>query len=819
MDDIRSAWRALRNAPLLSSSIVLSLALGLGANTAIFSVVNALLLRPLPVRNPDRLVTVSSAFALGHGFKAGAGMNYDMWLRMNERLQAFEDGFAWAPGRVDLSQGGEVQPADALFASGGFFSTLGVPPLLGRAFTRKDDVRGGGPDGLVVVISYALWQRRFGGSGSVLGASLPIDGVPCSVIGVMPPAFLGIEIGQPFDVAIPLALEPAIRGARASLHHPAALMLTVMLRLRENRSLETATSALRAAQPDILGMSGGETPRGPQYLREPYVLVPAATGTSDRSGLRRQYARPLMTVLAVVLLVLIVACVNIANLLLARATSRRHEMSVRLALGASRWRLARLHLAESLVLALISAAVALLFAYWASRAVVAGLSTVDGRIALDLSFDWRVMAVTGIVALATAVLFGTGPALTASRADPIRALRDQRTISSRAGLSMSLVAAQVAVSLVLLICAGLLLSTFRRLATLPLGFDPDRVLVVQVDTARAHSDASTRMDYFARLLEVTQSVPGVSRAAGSTITPFSDATKSPLFSEPGRVREHVVSPGFFETYGIDLRAGRDFDRSDAATAHRVVIVSEGYVRQFLEKRHPLGATIDTGPCGPRAGRCTIVGVVRDVVFGAPRSGARPTLYFPLAQSGGMVAPVRTSVSISVRAGLGSPARLAPSVADALMNVDRRLAFSFRPLEQDVRVTFVRERLLAAVSGFFAALALLLSGLGLYGVTAYAVARRRAEIGIRLALGATGRGVVTLIVSRFLLVVAVGLLVGVVGALWASSLIASLLHGVGPRDPSTLLAAAAILAGIATISSVAGALRAARIQPAEVLRQV
>lgn len=819
MDDIRSAFRALRTSPLVSSSIILSLALGIGANTAIFSVVNALLLRPLPVRNPDRLVTVSSAFALDHGFKAGAGMNYDMWLRMDERLQVFEDGFAWAPGRVNLSQAGEMQPADALFVSGGFFSTLGVPSLLGRTFTRKDDVHGGGPDGLVVVISHALWQRRFGGSGSVLGASLPIDAVPCTVIGVMPPGFLGIEVGQPFDVAIPLGLEPAIRGARASLHHPAALMLTAMLRLREDQSLESATSALRAAQPDILGMSGGETPRGPKYLTEPYVLVPAATGTSDRSGLRRQYARPLMTVLAVVLLVLIVACVNIANLLLARATARRHEMSVRLAVGASRWQLARLHLAESLVLALVGAAGASVFAYWAGRAVVAGLSTVDARIALDLSFDWRVMAVTGIVALATAVLFGTGPAWSASHADPVNALRDQRTISTRAGLSMSLVAAQVAVSLVLLIGAGLLLSTFRRLATQPLGLDTDRVLVVQVDTARAHSEASTRMDYYARLVEIAQSVPGVERAAGSMITPFGEATKSPLFSEPGRVREHVVSPGFFETYGIDIRAGRDFDRRDAASAHRVVIVSEGYVRQFLDSRNPLGTTIDTGPCAPRAGTCTIVGVVRDVVFGAPRGGARPTLYFPLSQSAGMVAPVRTSVSISVRSAIESPARLAPSLADALMNVDQRLAFSFRPLEQDVRATFVQERLLAGVSGFFATLALLLSGLGLYGVTAYAVARRRTEIGIRLALGATQRGVVRLIVSRFLLVVGVGILMGVVAAFWASSLIASLLHGLGPRDPATLFAAAAVLAGIAAISSVAGALRAARVQPAEVLRQV
>ena len=817
MDDFRSAFRALRTSPLLSTSIILSLSLGIGANTAIFSLVNALLLRPLPVNDPARLVTVSSGFALNRGFKAGAGMNYDMWLRMSEHLQAFEDGFAWAPGRVDLSQGGEIQPADALFTTGGFFSTMGVAPLVGRTFTPQDDVRGGGPDGRAVVISYGLWQQRFGGSGGVLGASLPIEGVPCTVIGVMPPEFFGIEVGQPFDLAIPLALEPAIRGARASLHHPSALMLTVMLRVKEGQSLEAATATLRNVQPEILGVTGGGAPRRiPEFLRDPYVLVPSSTGTSDRSGLRREYARPLMTILAVVALVLLVACVNIANLLLARAATRRHEMSVRSALGASRWRLARQLLAESLILAVISAVGALLFAYWASRAAVSGLSTADAPVLLDLSFDWRVTSVTAAVALATALLFGIGPAFTASRAEPIDALRDSRTSTMRGGLSMSLVTAQVAVSLVLLVCAGLLLSTFRRLATLPLGFDSDRVLVVDVDTARAHADASTRIGYFSRLVEVAQSIPGVARAAGSTMTPFSDMTKSPLFSEPGRIRQHAVSPGFFATYGIDLRAGRDFDDRDIATAPRVVIVSEGYVRQFLQNRPPLGAT---DPCSPRDGSCTIVGVVRDIVFGAPRGGARPTIYSPLAQSAGMMAPGRTTVSISVRAATGSPLRLARSVSDALVNQDRRLSFSFRPLEQDVHATFTQERLVAAVSGFFAALALLLSGLGLYGISAHTVARRRTEIGIRLALGATPKGIVALILSRFLLVVCAGLLTGVMGALWSASLIASLLHGVGSRDVPTIVAAGLVLAAVAAISTLTGALRATRIEPAEVLRQV
>ena len=820
MDDLRLALRALRNAPIVSAAAVLSLALGIGANTAIFGVINALLLRALPVAEPHRLVTVSSGYALDHGFKAGAGVNYDMWMRMSEHLETFDGGFAWAPARVDLSSGGERQPAEALFASGGFLSTLGVPALLGRTFGVADDVRGGGQDGLVAVISYGLWQRRFAGAATVVGAALPVDGVPCTIVGVMPPEFFGIEVGQPFDVVLPLAIEPAVRRARAFLHHPSALMLTVMLRLRRDQSLESATAALRAFQPDILGIQSGQSPqRMPAFLKDPYVLVPAATGTSDRSGLRRLYAQPLMTVLVVVVLVLLVACVNIANLLLARATARRHEMSIRLALGATRWRLARQLLVESLVIAIVGALCGLLFASWASRAVVAGLSTGETRVSLVLSRDGRVMAMTAGVAVATCVLFGIGPAIRATRAAPIEALKEQGRVGGpRADLSTSLVVGQIAVSLVLLVAAGLFLSTFKRLAALPLGFDPDRVLVVNVDSARAAVDPATRIDYFRQLVETAQSVPGVVRAAGSMITPFSQATKSPLFSEPGRVHQHVVSPGFFDVYGIDIRAGRDFDDRDTATAPRVVIVSEAYVRKFLSERSPLGAIIDSGPCDGGRGRCTVVGVVSEAVFGPPRGGARPTMYIPLSQTSGVGPPGRTEISISVRTAGASPALLARGIATALTSVDRNLTFSFRPLVQDVHAALTQERMVAWVSGFFGGLALLLSALGLYGMTAYAVTRRRTEIGVRVALGATPANVIRLVLTRILAGVLAGLAIGIPIALWTGKLVAALLYGVAARDPGTIGLAALTLAAVAVIASLTAAFRATLIEPAEVLRQ-
>ena len=380
MHDLRSAWRALRQSPVLSAAAILSLALGMGANTALFSVVDALLLRDAARSSArsagDGLVRIRARSRL-QGRRRHELRHLDAHARAGPGTTSFDDGFAWAPVRVDLSDGGEMQPADALFASGGFFTTLGVPALLGRTFTPADDQQGGGPEGVVAVISYRVWQRRFNGAADVIGTALPVDGVRCTVIGVMPPDFFGIEVGQPFDVALPLAVEPIVRGARASLHHPSALMLTAMFRLAPGQSVDAATAALRAMQPDILGLSGASPRQVPAMLKDPYVLVPAASGTSDRSGLRRVYTRPLLTILAVVVLVLLVACVNIANLLMVRAAARRHEMSVRLALGSSRWQLARQLLAESLLLAGLGAAAGLVFAAVGESA--RGCQSLDAR--------------------------------------------------------------------------------------------------------------------------------------------------------------------------------------------------------------------------------------------------------------------------------------------------------------------------------------------------------------------------------------------------------------------------------------------------------
>ena len=828
MGDVQLAVRSLKAAPAVTTAAVLTLVLGIGATTAIFSVANGLVLRPLPVKRPQDLVTITSDTALRFGFYGGAGWNYPMWDRLRQRADAFDGAFAWMLQRFDLAEGGEMQPVNGLVASGGFFDTLGVPPILGRSFTSADDVRGGGPDGAVAVISHSLWQRRFGGRPDVAGSRLVIDRVPVTIVGVAPSWFTGVDVGQPFDVAIPFATEALVRGPRSIVNSERALILTVMLRRKPDQGMAAATAALRTLQPDIVG------PNAPQFVQEPFVLVDGSRGLSDRSRLRQNYQYPLAILSIVAGIVLVIVCLNVANLLLTRASTRRQDLGVRLALGASPWRLARQQLVEALALGSVGAAGGLLFAAWAGRALVTQLPFPDTPFAIELPLDWRVFAFTFGVALIAVVLFGTLPAVYAMRVSPIEALRHAgRDSGARpiGPLSNALVVAQIALSIVLLSGAGLFIRTMNRLASVPLGFDPASMFVVSV-TARPTLKPADPAQMRDRLLEAVTAVPGVKQAAASVWTPVGTGGGGLLTDARGRrmstdargrpvdisrqVAFNFVTPGWFGTYRTPVMTGREFETSDGPAAPRVAVVNEALRRNLLADGPALGAAINAGPCDP--GGCTVVGVVANAVYGQSlRDSAPPTVYVPLAQSAGL-APPNALVRISVRAS-GDAADTMSGIAARLHAVDPELSFTFRRLETDLDASLGQERLLALLAGFFGAIALVLSGVGLYGVSSYAAASRRAEIGIRLALGAQPPAVVRAMLTRIALLVLIGTAAGVMFALWLARFVAPLLYGLEPNDPVTLAASALGLAAVAAVAGWIPASRATRVDPAQVLRQV
>jgi predicted permease len=825
MQDLRLAFRSLLGTPVVSCVAVLSLALGIGANTAIFSLVNSLMLRALPVRQPQQLAMITDD--AGRGI---ASWTNPIWEQMRQRRDVFDGVFAWSAARFNLSAGGETQFVDGLWASGDMFATLGVSAMLGRTFTAADDARGGGPDGPVAVISYAFWQRRYGGGADAIGRRLVLDRVPFSIIGVTGPDFFGPDVGRSFDVAIPIGTEPLFRGKESALDQRSFWWLTVMARLKPDQSVDAGTAAIRNHQPQIREATMPQDWRPSDqanYLKEKFTLRPASTGNSS---LRSRYVRPLWTILVVVGLVLLIACANIANLLLARATARRHEWSVRLALGASRWRLVRLLLTESLLLAGSGAVLGLVVARWGSQLLVRQLSTQTNTVFLDLTLDWRVLAFTTMVTILTALLFGTAPAFRAADVAPIDALKEHgRGTSSEARMSMAsgLVVAQVALSVVLVVAAGLFMRTFSSLASLHLGFDRDRVLVVNVNAQRTEIPPAERLEAYQRIREAVVAVPGVSSAAISFVTPVSGTTWNQLISVSGGIelpeRQRVsnfnaITPGWMQTFGTPIVAGRDIASADRRNAPLVILVNQAFAKKFLNGASPLGHTVTIGGGTPFAQPPReVVGVVADAVYRSLREPVPATMYIPLAQHIDDRRPPPAAIAISVRPRSGEPALVARSVGAAIANVDKDLALTFRPLADQVNASLTQERVVAMLSGFFGGLALLLAGLGLYGVTSYAVSRRRTEIGIRMALGAAPTGVVRLVLSRVTMLVAIGVIVGAGASVWASKFVATLLYGLEPRDPVTLVGASITLAAVGALAGWLPARRASRIDPAEVLR--
>jgi predicted permease len=691
--------------------------------------------------------------------------------------------------------------------------------------TPADDGLAGGPDGTAAVLSYTAWKRRFNGDAGAVGTHVLLDRAPVTIVGVLPPSFLGTEVGRTFDFFLPgravLSTTPFDRYSTA---------LNVIVRLKPGQTLESSAAALRGLQPELRSTTRPPNEPSSEYLKEPLTLALAGGGTSGgTSSLRERFARPLAAVFAVVLMVLLIAAANVANMQLARGTARRHELSVRLALGSSRWQVARLLIAESALVAAVGAALGVVFAEWAGKVLVAQLSTSTRPISFDAPIDWRVLAFAGAIMIATTILFGVAPAIHASRVAPIDALKDrgQNAHAGRAGLSSLVVVAQVAVSLALVVAAGLFVRTFSHLTQVPLGFDRSDTLLVTIRTPTV--PGIERNALYHRVVKAVAAVPGVESAGGSNNAPLAGTLNGDfVVSQPGtspppgaeRIKQSDwITPGMFAAFGIAVTAGRDFDDRETPTTPKVMIVNEAFARRFSPGASPIGKplTLTFRAQGDYSlGTMTVVGVVRDSVFRSIRSPDEPTVYLALGQDTSPI--LTTNFYLGVRSTRQPPQQLTRAVSAAILGVNRDIVLKARPIGDEVRDAMAQDRIVAELSGFFGGLALLLAGLGLYGVTSYAVTRRRAELGIRMALGAAPGGVIRLVLSRVTLLVAVGVVVGGGIAVWASKFATALLYGVEPRDPATLVGAAVTLAAVGALAGWLPAYRASRIDPAEILRE-
>ena len=820
--DLTFALRQMRRTPIVSGVALVSLALGIGANVAIFSLVNALVLKPLPVPEPDRLVIVGLERPMGND----TAVTNPIWEYMRDHQQALMEVAAYGNPRFNLNSGGETRNAQGLFVSGRFFGTLGVTAHIGRTFTADDDRRGGGPDGPVAVLSYGFWQREYGGRSDVLGQSISLDGHPFTIIGVSQRDFLGVQIGRAFDVAAPIGTEPLIRGRESSLDRRSSWWLIMIGRLAPGQTSEQAQSELRSFQPEVRDATMPQdwlADDRKQFLSEPFALMPGGTGVSN---LRARYSRPLYVLLGIVGLVLTIACANMANLLLAQSVARRKELAVRLSLGAGRWRLVRQLLVESIMLSTIGALTGLLIARWGSRAIVAMLSTRTQVIEVNLAMDWRVFAFTTAVGVITGLLFGVAPAFRGTRLTPADALRDHsRGVVSGGGrfqIGHGLVAMQVALSFVLVFGSTLFVRTLVALTSQEMGFEGSHALVGNLDLRGTGVAADNRLQMFTRVREALSAVPGVEAAAISFVTPVSGSTWNLEINVPGYASNNRrgvlfngISPNFFKTMATPLVAGRDLADTDRAGAPEVIIVNDAFARKYFNGENPIGRTFDIVGFNERfpTRHMNIIGMVGDTKYQRLREEAQPIMYGALAQEREISSGARVVVRTT-----GAPFDSRNAIVRAIAGVHKDIAVDLKRLDEDLGANVLQERLVATLSGLFGVLALLLAALGLYGVMSYSVSRRRNEIGIRMALGAEPGTVVGLVLKNVAFITIAGLIVGAGAAVATGRFINTLLYNLAATDTTMIVVTAITLAAAAAIAGYLAARRAARIDPMAALRE-
>lgn len=828
LNDLANAIRQWARTPVVTAVALASLSLGIGANLALFGLVDALLLKSLPVRDPQSLVR----FAWDDPRFGAVDLTVStrVWTHVRAEQPFAESVLAVASDRVNLARGGEARFVPALYINGGGLDVLGVTPTLGRTLQADDDRPGAPP---AAMISHGLWQRDFSGRTSVLSDTIHIHDQAFSIVGVAPPSFLGLEVGRGADVIVPIGAESTIRGAAQSTRRPDTPWLTVYGRLREGQSADDATVALRGWLPALREATRPAGPAGAQHLSmQPY----AVSGAQGISFLRRQYQQPLLVLLGAVALVLLIACANLSALVLARFTDRRHELGVRLALGAGRARLVRMLVAESLLLATAGAIAGVWFANVAVGALVPYLASSNAATPTQLrvAIDLRLIAVAATLAIVSGAIAGLVPAWRASNVSPqvsLAASTRGGMHGKRAARSMRvMVAAQVALSLILVSGAAVMVRSFIGLTTNPTGVEPDRVLVALVGGGLAGADTATRFDRINRIRKSLAALPGVEAASGGIMTPLSGGMSAAPLDVPGSIYKppaataggvvingsataftpfNLVLPGFFQVVGTPVINGRDFHDSDDAASSPVAVINQAFAVRHFGDSNPVGLTLITG------GRTlTIVGVAAD----SRQMTLKETA--PLALAYGLVTQSPTGPIPSLRFTIRSsqPDTLRASVAAAIRSVDSRLSIEFRTMRDEADATVNRERLMAWMAALFAALGLAMAVIGLYGTFTYAVARRRGEIGVRMALGAARSDILRMVLREVGIVLAIGTVVGIGGALASGRLLQSLLVGTSARDPWMLAVAIAGVVGAATMASIVPARRASLIDPMTALRE-
>jgi predicted permease len=828
--DLVYACRVLRKSPAFTAVAVLTLALGIGANTAIFTLINAVMLRTLPVDHPEQLVLLTEPGASGASTETSERgvrqrMSYPEFEDLRANNSVFSGIVAAQNEASDLDifadAGSHSVKAHTQLVSGDFFQVLGIQPAAGRTFTTGEDTPGANP---VAVISHGFWQRHFAADPRITGRTLRLGKGVFQIVGVAPLGFRGILVGTDTDIWIPIAMQGQVLPGRDYLKPRDTLWIHILARLKPGTTIERAEAATNVAFQQILQAYAAEAPG--KQRREDIVnqKIQVRSGARGASELRSEFSDPLLLLMGMVGVVLLIACANIANLMLIRATGRRREIGIRLAIGAGRGRLMRQLLTESLLVAAVGGTLGILIASEGAEILVALVSIGVDKLDLEVSRDARVLMFTAAVSILTGILFGLLPAIRSTRLDLSRTLAaDSRSSAGsreRKRTGRILAVAQIALSLVLLLGAAWFARSLHNMLTQDLGFQRDHLLMARVDPVTAGYKGSTAASLHERVREELRRIPGVRGVTLSQNGLFwgesrdhISLTGSPV-RDPQQLRSFwtLVGPDYFSTLGIPLLKGREITASDAARGLQVCVVNQSFARRFYPESDPIGHRV-TDEYPTTRETYEIVGVVADAREHRPNLLRGPRFYANIHHPIGTVDDVTFLLNVS-----GEPAAIASAVRQTLQRIDRNLPIlGLRTINEQIDRRLVTERLMAQLATFFGIVALLMAGIGLYGVISYSMNRRRSEIGIRMALGASQKSVLRLVLGETLGIVATGMAIGLICALVAGRLIASRLYGLTPSDPVSIAAVVMVILGTVVLAVYIPARRAARIDPMATLR--